>query len=218
MCGRYNVVPDAEALLDAFGVLINELDDCNGALYNVAPTSTVPVVLDKHDQRTLTGAHWGLVPHWSSDKKTAFRMINARAETITEKSSFRTPIQKSRCIIPVSGWYEWRKEGEIKQPYYFETGELIGLAGIFTWNTKMELLSCSIITTDANAVAAEIHHRMPVILAAQNYSEWLDRGADYNSVEAYVKPYAGNDLAISKVSTKVNNARYKESDVLEVVQ
>jgi putative SOS response-associated peptidase YedK len=217
MCGRYNVVPDAEALLDAFGVLINEMDEYKGALYNVAPTSTVPIVLDKHDSRTLTGAHWGLVPQWASDKKMAFRMINARAETIAEKPSFRSPVQKSRCIVPVSGWYEWRKEGAVKQPYYFKTGETLGLAGIFTWNAQLQLLSCSIITTEANPVAADIHHRMPVILAAQNYEQWLDRKAGYDSVEAYLKPYTGNDLGVSKVSTRVNNARYKESDVLEVV-
>ncbi len=204
--------------MDAFDVLINELEDFDGALYNVAPTSTIPVVLDKHSTRTLVGAHWGLVPHWSKDKKTAFRMINARAETIAEKPSFRTPIQKSRCIVPASGWYEWRKEGEIKQPYYFQTGELMGFAGICTWNGQLDLLSCSIITTDANPVAAQIHHRMPVILAPQTYAQWLDRNAGFDAIENYLKPYKGNDLGMSKVSTRVNNARYKERDVVDVIE
>ena len=215
MCGRYNLIPDAQALLDTFDVLNNELDDFNGGLYNVAPTSAVPIVIGRDNVRTLAEAHWGLVPLWSRDKKTAFRMINARAETIAEKPSFRVAVQKSRCVVPVSGWYEWRKEGEIKQPWYFQTGELIPLAGICVWNAHLGLLSCSIITTQANPVAAEIHHRMPVILAEQNISRWLDSDTAYDGIRGYLIPYAGNDLFAYKVSTRMNNARYRESDCVD---
>ena len=105
MCGRYNIVTDAQALIDAFDIAFNELSDTqlNTARYNIPPTSTVPVVIMRDGRRTLSGAHWGLLPHWAKDKKLAFRTYNARSETITEKASFRSPIKKSRCIVPASG-------------------------------------------------------------------------------------------------------------------
>ena len=219
MCGRYNIVTDAGALIDAFDIVINELSDSqlNTARYNIPPTSTVPLVFMRDGQRTLTGAHWGLLPHWAKDKKLAFKTFNARAETITEKASFRSPIQKSRCIVPASGWYEWRKEGDIRQPYYFHTDGLIPFAGISAWHPEFEMLSCSIITTAANPVAAAVHHRMPVILQAERVDQWMAESTDLDNVLSQLNPYAGGDLSITRVSTRVNNTRYHDPDFIEAV-
>ncbi|MBV1905424.1 MAG: SOS response-associated peptidase [Pseudomonadales bacterium] len=217
MCGRFNIVPDASALIDAFDVLINTLDDYQAPQLNIPPTSPVPIVSSKEGVRSLSAAHWGLIPPWATDTKSAFRMINARAETIAEKASFRVPIVKSRCIVPASGWYEWRKEGDIKQPYYFQTGEILAFAAISVWNKPLSLLSCSILTTQASASAAQVHHRMPVLLGAQNYAQWLDPAGTYTDIKGLLKPYAGNDLSIIKVTTRVNNARYKGHDCIEAI-
>ena len=218
MCGRYNIVTDAGALIDAFDIVINELSDSqlNTARYNIPPTSTVPLVFMRDGQRTLTGAHWGLLPHWAKDKKLAFKTFNARAETITEKASFRSPIQKSRCIVPASGWFEWRREGDIRQPYYFHTGGLAPFAGISAWHPGFELLSCSIITTAASPAAAGIHHRMPAILEQGGIDRWMADDADMDTVLSLLKPYAGNDLSVTKVSTRVNSTRYRDPDCIEV--
>jgi len=219
MCGRYNIVTDAQALIDAFDIAFNELSDTqlNTARYNIPPTSTVPVVIMRDGRRTLSGAHWGLLPHWAKDKKLAFRTYNARSETITKKASFRSPIKKSRCIVPASGWYEWRKEGDVRQPYYFHTDGLIPFAGISAWHPEFEMLSCSIITTAANPAAATVHHRMPVILEAERIDQWMAESTGMDNVLSQLNPYAGDDLSITRVSTRVNNTRYHDPDCIEAV-
>lgn len=220
MCGRYNIITDAEALVDAFDIIVNEFSEgqLDTPRYNIPPTSMVPIVRLHDQRRTLSPAHWGLLPHWAKDKKLAFKTFNARSETITEKASYRTPIKKSRCIIPATGWYEWRKEGDIKQPYYFHTGRLIPVAGVSAWHPELELLSCSIITTSANPVASEIHHRMPVLLGQKSIDSWMSPETDMAEVLSLLKPYEGDDLAITRVSTKVNNTRYNDPDCIEGIR
>ena len=214
MCGRYNIITDAEALIDAFDIVVSDLSDTQLSTprYNIPPTSTVPVVRDLSGRRTLSGAHWGLLPGWSKDKKMAFKTFNARAETITERASFKGPIKNSRCVIPASGWYEWRKEGGIKQPYYFQTSGLIPFAGVFAWHKGFSLLSCSIITTSANPEAEKIHHRMPVILEPSGIDSWLAEDTGIDEVLAQLQPYAGQDLSVVKVSPRVNSTRYTDPD------
>ena len=220
MCGRYNIVTDAEALVDAFDILVNEFGENQpgAARYNIPPTSTVPIVREHQQRRTLSPAHWGLLPHWARDKKLAFKTFNARSETITEKASFRSPIRKSRCIIPATGWFEWRKEGEVKQPYYFDTGGLIPFAGVSTWHPEFEMLSCSIITTSANPVVSRIHHRMPVILEPDRVDDWMSPKSGMPEVLSLLKPYEVDDLVIKRVSTKVNSTRYDDPDCIEGVR
>lgn len=219
MCGRYNIVTDADALVDAFDIIVNEFTQTQLAIarYNIPPTSTVPIVRLHDGQRTLSPAHWGLLPHWARDKKLAFKTFNARAETITEKASFRVPIKNSRCIAPASGWFEWKTEGGVKQPYYFSTKDLIPFAGVSAWHPGLELLSCSIITTSANPVASEIHHRMPVVLEPDSVDEWMSPVTEMPAVLSLLKPYEGGDLSITRVSTKVNNTRYNDPDCIKAV-
>lgn len=220
MCGRYNIVTDADALVEAFDIIVNEFSENQLAVprYNVPPTSTMPIVRHHEGQRTLSPAHWGLLPHWAKDRKLAFKTFNARAETITEKASFRSPVKKSRCIIPATGWFEWRREGDVKQPYYFSTDGLISFGGVCTWHPGFELLSFSIITTSANAAASEIHHRMPVVLPGDRIDEWISPQTEMPDVLSLLTPYAGNDLAITRVSTKVNSTRYNDPDCIEGVR
>ena len=219
MCGRYNIVTDTDALIDAFDVVSNELGSGPGEIrqYNVPPTSVVPVIRNRSGRRTLCTAYWGLLPHWAKDKKLAFKTFNARSETITDKPSFKDPIRRSRCIVPASGWFEWRQEGDVKQPYYFETSQLIEFAGVSAYHPTFDVLSCSIITTDANRSAADIHPRMPVMLHQHDINKWMSAETDMHYVLSLLKPYTENDLSITKVSTKVNNTRYTDPDCVEEV-
>ena len=220
MCGRYNIVTDAGALVDAFDIIVNEFGEnlLDSPRFNVPPTSILPLVRLHESRRTLSPAHWGLLPHWAKDKKLAFKTFNARSETITEKASFRSPIKKSRCVVPSTGWFEWRKEGDVKQPYYFDTGALIPFAGVCAWHPEFELLSFSIITTSANTAVSEIHHRMPVILEPDRVDDWMSPETGMPHVLSMLKPYEGDDVAITRVSTKMNNTRYNEPDCIEGVR
>lgn len=220
MCGRYNIVTDTDTLIDAFEVMVNELSS-NGVetvRYNIPPTSNVPVVHLRNGKRTLSLAHWGLLPHWAKDKRLGFKTFNARSETITQKPSFKDPIKRSRCIVPASGWFEWRKEGGIKQPYYFQTGQLIAFAGISTYHPGFKLLSCSIITTAASPIAAYIHPRMPVILRQSDTAEWLSVETDMHKVLSLLHPYRGEDLSCVRVSTKVNSTSYNDADCVQEIE
>ena len=219
MCGRFHLSTSADDLVELFDAKRNELGDWEPC-YNIAPTMTVPIVREHEGERVLSGAHWGLVPFWADEKKTGFSMINARAETVAKKRSFKGPIRKSRCIVPADGWFEWRREGDVKQPYHFHlAGNTIApFAGIWTWNEKLELLSCSIIVTDANPVAAEIHDRMPVILGRHAVEEYLDSEAELEDVLGLLKPYQGNDLQMTKVSRRVSNVRNQGPGCIEPVE
>jgi putative SOS response-associated peptidase YedK len=206
MCGRFQLSTDPREVLDALEVAINEIGDWEPR-YNIAPTQTVPVVRLRKDQRTLSGAFWGLVPHWAQDTRGAFKMINARAETVSELRSFRGPVRKTRCVIPANGWYEWRAENGVKQPYHFQVDGIATFAGIWTWNAALALMSCSIITTNANPTAAEIHNRMPVVLPHHDLDRWLNPETELPDLLGLLRPYEGNDLRASRVSRYVSNAR-----------
>jgi putative SOS response-associated peptidase YedK len=206
MCGRFQLTTDPQQIIDAFQVVVNEIGGWEPR-YNIAPSLTVPIVRIRDAQRTLSGAHWGLVPHWASDNKTAFRMINARAETVHTLNAYRGPIRKTRCIVPADGWYEWRSENGVKQPYHFTIDGIAPFAGIWTWNGRLELLSCSIITTDACPAAASIHDRMPVVLPRHRVETWLDPATPPDDVLSLLRPYEGNDLTARRVSRYVSNAR-----------
>lgn len=211
MCGRYNITTDVQGLIDAYQVISELTDDYDRVpTYNAAPTQHLPIVRNGK----LEAAHWGLVPFWAKDTKTSFRMINARCETISEKRSFKGPFEKHRCLVPITGWYEWRKEDDVKQPYLFETGGVMSLAGICAWNGDLEMLSYSIITTSANTVAEPYHHRMPVMLAEHQHEMWLDSDTDLEQLSGALVPYEGNDLSVRKVSRRVGNVRNNDAELL----
>jgi putative SOS response-associated peptidase YedK len=157
-----------------------------------------PVLIVKRDGAAL--ARWGLVPRRSDDASIAAKLINARAETLGEKPSFRNAYHRRRCLIPANGFYEWKREGELRQPYYVHpaNGELFAFAGL--WDTWRDMDSCTIITTEANATLRAVHDRMPVIIAREHYAGWL------HGEEGLLRPAPVGAIRCYPVSPAVNGA------------
>ncbi len=180
MCGRMLSTSSASELVDYFDVDVAPQLDLRPD-YNVAPTRDVAIVRDASDGRHLDMAHWGLVPGWAKDPSGSSRLINARAETVATKPSFRSAFKRKRCLVPADGFYEWQAvEGRrTKQPYLvtMADGTPLSFAGLWeTWHAPdgETLRSCTIITCPANATMTMIHHRMPVILPKGAWDSWLD--------------------------------------------
>lgn len=212
MCGRFTQTAPWEEVKKEFAA-----DAPDSILfkprYNIAPTQTVSVVRDSSSERTVSELKWGLVPSWAKDAEIGNRMINARAETLTEKPSFREAFAKRRCIVPTSGFYEWKKtDSGAKQPFYFYLKEkdVFGFAGLWEeWLDKEsgELLETfTIITTEANDVLKPVHDRMPAIVKAENYNEWLNpeiKGVE--QLEKMLAPYPANEMNSHMVSRAINS-------------
>ncbi len=182
--------------------------------YNICPTQKVPVCLTTNGQRVLRKMHWGLVPQWAKDTKFAAKMINARSETLTEKPSFRPLVNKNRCIIMVSGFYEWERIGKHKTPYKVEGGDKapMMLGGLWTSNDKLELDSYSVITTAAPKGFEHIHHRAPVIIDPEQVASWLDN--DWFEAKQIAQPFAGR-LSAVEINAAVNSNRNNSLQLLE---
>ena len=215
MCGRYNLITDAQALVDFFEIEHTLID--TSALqphYNIAPSQDVPVVRDTGKGRELVLAHWGLVPHWSKEEKPKYSTINARAETVAEKPTYRDPFRHKRCLIPATGFYEWTREGDEKTPHHIRLpgGELFAFAGLWDhWDKEgAGFDSCSIIVTRSNETMQPIHDRMPVILNAAQYNTWLNTG-HFNraQLEALLAPYSGQ-MEVAPVSRYVNSPKHDD--------
>jgi putative SOS response-associated peptidase YedK len=211
MCGRFTNRAQPEQIRSEFKVG-RKNPDIYQPKYNIAPAQTIQVVFEPEKERIVTGLKWGLVPAWAKDSDIGNRMINARAETLTEKPSFREAFKKRRCIIPASGFYEWQKKGSAaKQPFYFylPEKEVFGFAGLWEeWINKETgdvLETCIIITTEANEVLKPVHDRMPVILQAADYDEWLDsRENNTEKLQRLLAPYPAKDMSSHAVSRSVN--------------
>jgi putative SOS response-associated peptidase YedK len=220
MCGRYRLARKKEILAEYF----DAGDDVDWApRYNVAPSQDVPVIRQDAARpvRSVSLMRWGLIPSWAKDAKAGFKMINARAESVSEKPAFREPLQSRRCLIPADGFYEWAKEGKTKSPYCFaRTGDSVfAFAGLWDrWNgPDGEVLhSCSIITTTANALVGGIHDRMPVILEPGNYDLWLDPGfRKTESVLEFLKPCPPESMSSWRVSPRVNSVLNDDAQCIE---
>jgi putative SOS response-associated peptidase YedK len=179
MCGRFVRSSSAETLAATFGVEIGDLP----ASYNIAPSQSVAAILQPDTDPQLRWLRWGLIPAWAKDPKIGYKLINARAETVAEKPSFRNAFRQQRCLIPADGFYEWQQvEGNRhKQPYFIGLQHELpfAFAGLYErWDSPdgETIDTCTIITTAANEAIAPIHNRMPVILAPQEYSQWLNPG------------------------------------------
>jgi putative SOS response-associated peptidase YedK len=188
--------------------------------YNVAPTQTVDVLGRDGDGLKIRDMRWGLVPSWwKKPLKDLPSTINARSETVAEKPMFRSAFKRSRCLVPASGFYEWQRSGKEKTPYHIHmaNGAPMTFAGLWEiWTDPEngeELRSCTILTTEANDFMAELHHRMPVILAADEFQVWL--AGDAASV---LKACNDNLLAAHKVGAAVGNVRNNGPELLEPVE
>jgi putative SOS response-associated peptidase YedK len=217
MCGRYTLRTSVETLTERF-----EIDDTPSSIaasYNVAPTQEVATVLVEDGKRKLEMLHWGLIPSWAKDPQVGNRMINARAETVAEKPSYRKAFQEHRCLILADGFYEWQKTDSGKQPYYIrmEDESPFAFAGLWeSWRNGREIRSCTIITTAPNELAASIHNRMPVILDPEDYDMWLDPDFDEREpLTSLLKPFPAEAMEAYPVSRRVNKPANNDPRVIE---
>ena len=218
MCGRYTLRTPVEKLAEEFGFDASSVEVPPN--YNVAPTQEVAAVLSEGGERRLELLRWGLIPSWADDPGIGSRMINARAETAPEKPSFRRAFRERRCLIPADGFYEWKRTDGAKQPYYIRMrkGRPFAFAGLWeTWNDDggPEIRSCAILTTAPNALAGEIHDRMPVILPASSYDAWLDPGAEKEELVALLAPYPEAEMEAYPVSRFVNSPSNNDPRCIE---
>ena len=233
MCGRYVSATPPDQLAQYFGAesMVEPPEDLESfGNYNVAPTQGVYTVYETHGERRLDTFHWGLVPFWAKDPKIGSKMINARAETLAEKNSFKRPFAKKRCILPADGFYEWKKiEGQKrKQPMYMTTIDEspFAFAGLWeVWKDKntldedgepLELYSCTIITGSPNEKVAEVHDRMPVMLPPDTWDTWLDRdNHDIEALQELFVPAPAALVQLRMVSTDVNNVRNNNPSLID---
>ena len=211
MCGRFTQERSASELAEIFGA--EPLVEDPGAHYNVAPTDEALVVVQRDERRAVTAYRWGLIPHWATAAKVGSRMINARAETITVSPAFRDAFVRKRCIVPVESFYEWKRDGTIRQPYRIvrRDGEPLALAGLWAgWrepDTGAVRRTFSIVTTTPNEAVAALHDRMPAVLERETWDRWLDpRPADPSELMGLLAPSEA-DLEIYAVGRDVNDVR-----------
>lgn len=203
MCGRFTLAVEKETIASHFK--LNTDSFSHAPRYNIAPGQLVPVIGTGPGGRNITLMRWGLIPHWAKDPGTGSKMINARAETIDQKPSFRDSFRHRRCIIPADGFYEWKRLTGAKHPMRIILPEnpVFAFAGIWdrwvdTGGTAVHTFS--ILTTGANDFMRDIHHRMPVVLTSeQEYKAWLDQPD-----RELLKPYHGH-MEVYRVSSKVNS-------------
>jgi putative SOS response-associated peptidase YedK len=218
MCGRYTRKENFQNLAALLGLPI---PPGLGPRYNIAPSQMVACVRTNLEtsEYEFVELKWGLVPSWANDPSIDTKLINARGETVADKPSFRHAFKKQRCLVLADGFYEWKREGKSKKPYYirFKDHRLFTFAGLWERWEKEEpaIESCSLITIGPNALMEPIHHRMPVILNERAYSSWLSPDLQ-NTVYlgGLLEPYEADEMEAYPVSLMVNNPR---NDQLECV-
>jgi putative SOS response-associated peptidase YedK len=229
MCGRFTLRTPAAVLIEHFDLEVRSGRQL--ALfeprYNIAPTQDVMVVrADSAGVRTASPLRWGLVPSWSKGVAPGSPMINARSDTLAEKPAFRNAFRSRRCLIPADGFYEWRQAAggakAKKQPYYIHRpdGQPFAFAGLWErWrdpDSKLAIESCTIVTTTANKALSELHDRMPVILAPNDYSLWLDTNiTEPTQLQPLLTPAPDDELVADPVSTHVNRVANDDARCIE---
>ena len=210
MCGRFTLSQPINAIASAFNIAqIPPLEP----RYNIAPTQLISSILSAPGgEKQLQMLRWGLIPSWAKDAKISAKLINARAETVSEKPSFKAAFKRRRCLIVADGFYEWQRQEKKKQPYYFrlQNAQLFAFAGLWEqWKSPDEdiINSCTILTTEANDLLRPIHDRIPVILESKNYELWLDSEAQQPQLQQLLRPYQADLMTSCTVSTKVNNPK-----------
>lgn len=221
MCGRFTL-GEVEGLTVRFSI-DHSLVDVPRPRYNIAPGQDV-LVVSSGASRSLTLMRWGLVPFWAKDPKIGDRMINARSESVAEKPAFRSAMKARRCIVPTTGFYEWKKTGGNKQPYLarLKDERLFGMAGLYErWMSpqETEILSFTILTTGANDLMADIHDRMPVILDRRDEEAWLAPGPlGASELERLFAPFPPERMVAYAVSARVNDASAEGEELIAPVK
>jgi len=214
MCGRFALYSSFNAIKD-YADILNEIGELESN-FNVAPGQIIPIVMIVNKKKILEPVKWGLVPFWAKDPKIGYRMINTRAETISEKPSFKAAFKYRRCLIPANGFYEWKKPE--KQPYFIhlKDRELFTFAGIWEeWHHPdgSSVRTCSIITTEPNQKMQEIHNRMPVILSREDEEKWLKKN-EKKELLTLLKPCAYDLIEMHPVSKAVNSYKNNNAELI----
>lgn len=237
MCAHFSLFATPDQIADLLGLDFPP----TAARYNIAPTQPVIGAVLRDDRRELREFRWGLIPQWSKEASVGARMINARSETILERPAFRNAILRRRCVIPASGFYEWREESaapvadaglfsdadlpprparKYKQPYFLglKSGEPFGLAGIYDYwrNPEGELIrSCAVLTTVPNEVVAPLHDRMPVILRQGDVAAWIDpEGFGMKEIGPMFTPIPAAEMTVFRANPAMNDPRREGPDIL----
>jgi len=219
MCGRYSLTKPIKTLKEHFQAIVVALE--HDKRYNIAPSQSVPVVLAGKEGREIHTLKWGLIPSWAKDPAMGNRLINARAETIEEKPSFRSSFRKRRCLVPADGFYEWQVRGKEKFPQYIRmrTDGLFAFAGLWSeWDSGREILrTFTIITTAANRELESIHHRMPVILPPEQYGDWLASETGPDRLKQMLNPLENGLLDHYEISKTVNSPKNDSEECIRPV-
>jgi putative SOS response-associated peptidase YedK len=220
MCGRFVVRSSPEEIRRLLGY---EDTPNFPPRYNVAPTQPIAIVRMERGKRRFALVRWGLIPSWVKDPKRFSLLINARAEGIGDKASYRAAMQRRRCLVPADGFYEWQKTPRGKRPFYVHrrNGRPMAFAGLWeTWMdaTGGEIDTAAIVTCPANAMLAPIHDRMPVVLAPEDFAAWLDaEHVDAQAAGALLRPAPEDVLQADEISTRVNDHRNEGAELIEPV-
>jgi putative SOS response-associated peptidase YedK len=216
MCGRYALTSPPAVIAERFGLAwVRDIEPH----YNIAPSQMIPVVRETADGRELAWVKWGLIPSWAKDASIGMKLINARAETLADKHAFRNAYRHRRCLVPADAFYEWKPIAGRKQPYCIRMRDQLpfGMAGLWEHWVAADgqvVESCTIVTVDANSLVAELHDRMPFILAPGDYAAWLAAAANEAAMPRAV---AAEDMVAYPVSPLVSNARNDIPACLEPV-
>lgn len=209
MCGRFTLATPAAQIAELFDLpVVPDL----APRYNIAPTQDILIVRrTAAGPREIVAAHWGLIPFWAKGREVGTRMINARAETVGSKPAFRSALRSRRCLVPADGFFEWRREGGRKQPYYFTLRgrRPFAFAGLWErWegDAAGPVESCTVVTTSANVAVVGVHDRMPVILAREAHETWLDTTAGASAaVTDLLRSSPASELCSFPVALAVND-------------
>jgi putative SOS response-associated peptidase YedK len=221
MCGRYVLKATLEELQKTYGAVPDGVFPVEPS-YNVAPSHHMPVILERNDERVIQPHRWGLVPYWADSVKTGYSMINARGESLSKKKSFQKPFKSQRCIIPASGFYEWKTSSSGKFPHYIcrKKSELMHFAGLWEhWEEPQNgetVHSFTIITTNANKPMEELHDRMPAMLLPEEFDTWLDPSFhDTSALQDLIRPWPDDDITFYRVNKEVGNVSNNRPELLE---
>lgn len=220
MCGRFTLTVELDVLFERFAGAYPLSFEYTPS-YNIAPTQSVLTVIRGEQGNKIGQLQWGLVPAWARDASMGNKLINARSETIHEKPSFKSLIQRQRCLVIADSFYEWKRTNDTKQPYriVLKSGEPFAFAGLWSvWKKgDQKLATCTILTAAAHSFMSPIHHRMPIILKPEEEEAWLNSTHSFNEVRSLLNSFPDQDMTMYPVSSKVNNPRYNKVDLLQPI-
>ncbi|WP_050614929.1 SOS response-associated peptidase [Bacillus testis] len=223
MCGRFTLFADYETIINRFQIEA-AFDEADYRFsYNIAPSQSVVSVINDGTKNRLGFLRWGLIPAWAKDEKIGYKMINARAETLAEKPSFRNSFKHKRCLIVADSFYEWKRSEKRKTPMRIKmkTDEPFGMAGLWeTWRNPegKPIYTCSIVTTTANQFMSAIHDRMPVILRLEDEQQWLNpNNHNTDELSKLLKPFDDHLLEAFEVSSEVNSPKNNSPNLIKQI-